>query len=236
MASEEEIRYLLDETNRVFPAANLTVDDIHYAYAGVRPLPRRDRGPESAITRKHIIKKHRRVAKGLVSIIGGKLTTYRNLAEQAVDYAVRTLKCEARDCATRSLALPGADGRAEAREMLRELSWLSDVGIARLLGIYGGRAREIVDLAAAESHLARTLDDDESVVAAEIVYALRHEFAMTLTDIVHRRIMIGLSADQGAGLSEAIAEIAAREAGWSNSEKERQLEELREYNARLKHV
>jgi glycerol-3-phosphate dehydrogenase len=140
VASEEEIRYLLDETNRVFPAANLTVEDIHYAYAGVRPLPRRDKGPESAITRKHIIKKHRRVSKGLVSIIGGKLTTYRNLAEQAVDYAVRSLKSGERDCATRSLPLPGATGIEEARQLLRELSWLSDAGIARLLDIYGGRA------------------------------------------------------------------------------------------------
>ncbi len=65
------------------------------------------------------------------------------------------------------------------------------------------------------------------------MYALRHEFAVTLTDIVHRRLMIGLSADQGTGLYEEIAEIAAREANWDRREKERQLTELREYNARL---
>ena len=57
---------------------------------------------------------------------------------------------------------------------------------------------------------------------------------MSLTDIVHRRLMIGLSADQGVALSDEIAEIAAREAGWNHSEKERQLDELRKYNARLK--
>ncbi len=233
-ASEEEIHYLLDETNRVFPAANLAVEDIHYAYAGVRPLPRRDKGPESAITRKHIIKKHRRVAKGLVSIIGGKLTTYRNLAEQTVDYAVRNLKKDAQECATRSLPLPGATGIEEARETLRELRWLSDAGVRRLLDIYGGRACRIVELAADDAQLARTLDDDECVVAAEVVYALRQEFAVTLTDIVHRRMMIGLSADQGASMNEAIADIAARVANWNQSEKERQLSNLCKYNARLK--
>jgi glycerol-3-phosphate dehydrogenase len=234
VASEDEIRYLLEETNRVFPTASLTVDDIHYAYSGIRPLPRRDKGPESAITRKHIIKKHRRIGKGLVSIIGGKLTTYRNLAEQTVDYAVRRLKKDAKECATRSLPLPGAIGLEEARKTLRDLSWLSDIGVARLLRIYGGRASRIVELANDETQLARTLDDDESVIAAEVVYALRHEFAVTLTDIVHRRLMIGLSADQGRGLYEQVAEIAAREANWDRREKERQLTALREYNARLK--
>lgn len=233
-ASEEEVNYLLDETNRVFPAAGLCAADIHFAYAGVRPLPRREKGPESAITRKHIIKKHRRVAKGLVSIIGGKLTTYRNLAEQAVDYSLRALKRDARDCPTRTLPLPGATGIEEARQELRGLSWISDVGIERLLGIYGGRAILIIELAAEDSVLAKTLDDDESVLAAEVVFAMRQEFAVRLTDIVHRRMMIGLSADQGRGLYESIAVIAKHEAGWSDAEVNRQLEELRAYNSRLK--
>lgn len=234
VASEEEIQYLLDETNRVFPGAELTVEHIHYAYAGVRPLPHRDKGPESAITRKHIIKKHRRVAKGLISIIGGKLTTYRNLAEQTVDLAARWLKKDAEDCVTRSLRLPGAIGIEKARDMLHELKYLSDGGVKRLLRIYGGRASQIVQLAADASHLAYTLDDEESVIAAEVVFALRHEFATNLVDIVHRRLMIGLSADQGMAISEEIAAIAARELNWNNSDKEQQLAELRQYNARLK--
>ncbi len=233
VASEEEVQYLLDETNRVFPGAELTAGHIHYAYAGVRPLPHCVKGPESAITRKHIIKKHRRVARGLVSIIGGKLTTYRNLAEQAVDLAVRWLKKDVKDCETRSLPLPGAIGIEKARDMLRELEYLSDGGVTRLLGIYGGRAGQIVQLAAEESHLAYTMDDEESVIAAEVVFVLRHEFAASLVDIVHRRLMTGLSADQGEHINEEIAEVAARELNWKSSEKEQQLADLRQYNARL---
>ena len=232
-ASEDEIRYLLDETNRVFPDANLAVGDINFAYAGVRPLPRREKGPESAITRKHIIKKHRRVARGLISIIGGKLTTYRNLAEQAVDFAVRKLRSDTRDCETRSTPLPGATGIKEARDILRESKCLSDLGVERLLGIYGGRASQITRLATDESHLEYTLDEEESVLAAEVVFALRQEFAVNLTDIVHRRLMIGLSADQGLSISEEIAAIAARESNWNSVELERQLTELRTYNERL---
>ena len=232
-ASDDEIRYLLDETNRIFPGAGLTVQDIHFAYAGVRPLPLRDKGPESAITRKHVIKKHRRVAKGLVSIIGGKLTTYRSLAEQAVDIAAHLLKNGGKECETRSLALPGATGVEESRERLRDLKYLSDIGIERLLGIYGGRASQIAAIAADEPHLAQSLDDEESVLAAEVVFAMRYEFAVTLVDIVHRRLMVGLSADQGIGISEKIVAIAARESNWDNAEVERQLSELQKYNARL---
>ena len=235
-ASEDEIRYLLDETNRVFPDANLAVGDINFAYAGVRPLPRREKGPESAITRKHIIKKHRRVARGLISIIGGKLTTYRNLAEQTVDHAVRALKSSASACETRSKPLPGATGIDEAREKLKNLKCLSESGVKRLLGIFGGRASQIAALAADESHLATTLDDQRTVLAAEVVFALRQEFAVNLTDIVHRRLMVGLSADQGLSISEEIAAVAARESNWSSGEQVRQLADLREYNARLKRL
>jgi glycerol-3-phosphate dehydrogenase len=234
VASAEEIRYLLDETNRVFPGARLTEEDIHYAYAGVRPLPLRDKGPESAITRKHIIKEHRRIAKGLVSIIGGKLTTYRNLAEQTVDLAARKLRSSAGPCETRTMPLPGAIGIEEARQHLGELDSLSERGIERLLDIYGGRAIQIAELAADEPRLAHALDEAGSVLAAEVVFAVRHEFAVKLTDIIHRRLMIGLSADQGASVSEKIAALAAEELNWNNSRKDEQLSELQDYNMRLK--
>ena len=234
VASDDEIHYLLNELNRVFPGAKLSVQDIHFAYAGVRPLPLRTKGPESAITRKHIIKKHRRVAKGLVSIIGGKLTTYRNLAEQTIDLAVRSLHVDAGACETRTLPLPGATGIEIARENLRKIESLSAEGVDRLLGIYGGRASQIADLANSNSRLAGTLGPDRTLLAAEVVFAMRDEFALTLTDIVHRRLMIGLSADQGAGVSQRIAEIAAQESNWSNAERERQSAELRDHNARLR--
>ena len=232
-ASEEEVAYLLDETNRVFPGAHLTVQDIHFAYSGIRPLPLRAKGPESAITRKHIIKKHGRIAKGLISIIGGKLTTYRNLAEQTVDLAVRLSKIDAGECTTRSLPLPGANAIDEAREKLNNLNILSEQGIERVLGIYGGRAAEIASLAGSEIGLVATLDQDRTVLAAEVVFVVRQEFAVNLTDIVHRRLMVGLSADQGAGICEEIATIATAELDWDSAEKARQLAELRDYNARL---
>ena len=233
VASEDELEYLLDETNRVFPAANLDKSDIHYAYAGVRPLPKREKGPESAITRKHIIFKHKQEARGLISIIGGKLTTYRNLAEQAVDAALKLSGVNAASCQTRTVPLPGATKLDEAKEQLSKATELTPACVNRLLDIYGSRAVEIADLsrkAFADSYL----DAEQTVLAAEVEFAIRNEFASNLIDIMHRRMMVGLSADQGLSMAEAIASIAADVAGWGRAERERQLEALRIYSERFR--
>jgi len=225
-ASDEEVEYLLSETNRVFPHAGLSYADIHYAYAGVRPLPYQDKGPESAITRRHIIKVNRKVGKGIISIIGGKLTTYRSLAEQAVDKIAKLHKRKLPRCRTGDYLLPGTWGREVAQERLQGLGVLSDDGIARMLSIYGGRATEICEICDTNQLLAEAIDGRGRVLAAEVVFALREEFAKTLADVVFRRIMIGLDSDQGRPLYEAIADIAARERGWTADQRSAQLDEL----------
>ena len=226
-ASGPEVDYLLAETNRVFPRADLSRDDIHYAYAGVRPLPFKEEGPESAITRRHIIKVNKDVARGLVSIVGGKLTTYRSLAEQTVDKLAKLQGLKLPSCRTRDADLPGTFGIDQAREALQGVSGLSTAGVERLLGIYGGRAAAIVELGTGE--LAGTLDADGRVLAAEVVFAIREEFALTLEDIVFRRMMIGFDPDQGRLLYDDILSIAASEAGWNPEQQAQQLGELVEY-------
>lgn len=230
-ASDAEIQYLITETNRIFPGAHLSPEKIHYAYAGVRPLPHRA-GPESAITRKHILKQHRD-AKGLWTVIGGKLTTYRSLAEDAVDRIVRHAGLNARACVTRAENLPGANCLKEAEAELEQSRHLTPECRHRLLDVYGGRARDILALARAEPHLSATIDPKATVIAAEVAFSLRSEFAVTLIDIQHRRTMTGLAADLGASAAEGIADAAAKELGWTEPETKRQLHALRAYNARL---
>ncbi|MBT8088418.1 MAG: glycerol-3-phosphate dehydrogenase/oxidase, partial [Gammaproteobacteria bacterium] len=232
-ASDAEVDYLLAETNRVFPAANLTKDSIHYAYAGVRPLPFKEEGPESAITRKHIIKVNTNVAAGLISIVGGKLTTYRHLAEQTVDRIAKMQRIKLPDCRTHDTQLPGAWGMQQAQEMLAGIEALSDAGRERLLSIYGGRAAKVAELCAMERHLQRSIDANNTVLAAEVVFAIRNECARTLADIVYRRLMVGLDATQGRALYDEIAELAAAEFGWSADERSRQLAELVAYSDSL---
>jgi glycerol-3-phosphate dehydrogenase len=235
-ATRAEVDYLVAETNRVFPTANLSIDDVSYAYAGVRPLPHREKGPESAITRRHIIKVNRKIANGLISIVGGKLTTYRNLGEQAVDRLARILHRKLPECRTRDTELPGAWGIDRAREQLSASNLLTDHGIERLISIYGGRAAAIVEIAMDDRVHREPIDSDGSYLAAEIVFVIREEFATTLSDIVFRRMMAGFSADQGRSHYDAIAACAAAELGWSHDEKQRQLEELTGYADSLRIV
>ncbi len=228
-ASREEVDYLLAETNRVFPKANLKTADIHFAYAGVRPLPYRDKGPESAITRRHIIKINRNIANGLVSIIGGKLTTYRNLAEQTVDRLAKILHRKLPGSRTADTLLPGAWGVDRARERLVSSRLLTDLGVDRLLSIYGGRAANILDLARDNERARQTLNNDSIYLVAEVLFAIREEFAVTLTDIVFRRMMIGFNADQGRPFFDAVADVAAKELNWTADRQRTELQDLVNY-------
>ena len=233
-ASDAEVDYLLNETNRVFPRARLSRDDIHYAYAGVRPLPFKEQGPESAITRRHIIRRNTDVAEGLVSIIGGKLTTYRSLAEQAVDKVGKILRRRLPACRTSDTLLPGAFGIDIARAALDRTGVLSPAGVDRLIHVYGGRAAGIAALCEREPELARTLDGEQRILAAEVAFAMREEFAQTLEDLVFRRMMIGFDADQARSHYEEIAALAAAEAGWDPQQKQQHLDDLEEYAGSLR--
>ncbi|HEX5786566.1 MAG TPA: glycerol-3-phosphate dehydrogenase [Woeseiaceae bacterium] len=225
-ASREEVDYLLGETNRVFPGAHLGPGEVHYAYAGVRPLPYRDARPESAITRKHIIHHDRDTAANLLSIIGGKLTTYRSLSEQVVDRVARLLRRRVGASRTADTPLPGGHGLDEATTALVASGVLSQAGVRRLLTVYGGRARHVLRIAEADAAEGAALDQDRTVLAAEVSLACRHEYAATLVDIVFRRTMTGLAADQGRGLYAAMADVAARELGWDESRRAAELAAL----------
>jgi glycerol-3-phosphate dehydrogenase len=103
-----------------------------------------------------------------------------------------------------------------------------------MVSIYGGRAAQIVDLAQSRAELQVILGSGNAVLAAEAVFAIREELAVTLIDIVHRRMMLGLNADQGASLAREIAGLAAGELHWSDAEMRKQLTQLEKYNRRLK--
>ncbi len=208
--------------------------DIHYAYAGIRPLPFQSAGPESSITRRHMVKAHDDRARGLLSVIGGKLTTYRALSERLVDRAMERFGLEGGRCRTRETPLPGAADRDAARARVADTRSLAPAAGDRLLQIYGGRAIGILELLRAKPELEQSLDASRSLLAAEVAFAVRHEFARSLVDLVHRRMMIGLSADLGTSVAAQVAAVAAHELGWNGEETARQLAALETYNARLR--
>jgi glycerol-3-phosphate dehydrogenase len=226
-ADANEIRYLLDETNRVFPGAKLDESKIHYHYCGVRPLPKKPKQSEGAITRKHIIRHHRHFARGLYSVIGGKLTTYRNLAEIVTDRAVRRSGRRGAACVTKKTPLPGAAGDHGATvDALDACDAIAPEARAHLLQVYGSRAIAIRKLIDEHRELGARICPHSHAIAAEVVFCFREELATTIADVMLRRTMIGLSEDLGRTALPRAIEVARKYLGWSQ---QRADEEERRY-------
>ncbi|HWS88653.1 MAG TPA: glycerol-3-phosphate dehydrogenase [Pyrinomonadaceae bacterium] len=233
-AAGREVEYLLRETNRVLPAARLTREDVLYTYSGVRPLPRVGEGEESGITRRHFIKPAR--ARGLFSIVGGKLTTYRSLAEEAVGLIFRTLGRNPPPCRTADVPLPGA--AVEKFDAFRRdfgaRSTLPPRSTARLLKVYGVRAAEVLRLAQKDEELSRVISEETGTIGAEVVYAFQEEMAETLADCLLRRTMAGLNARLGLDALEHAAHVARKFLGWDEGRASGEVEAYRSYVERFK--
>jgi glycerol-3-phosphate dehydrogenase len=224
-----EIDYLIMETNRAFPDASLTRDRILYTYSGVRPLPFTDVKDEQKITRRHFIREHPEL-NNLFSIVGGKLTTYRSLAEECVNLVFHRLGRRSPSCST-ELPLPGAvEPSSFVADPFEKLSAKVRVRLAR---IYGTRAIKIIELCTQEPSLSQPFNNEGDAIAAEVVFSFESELAKTLSDCLLRRTMLGLNADLGIGNDVAVAEIAKRFLGWSVARTEREVAAYRQYVKRF---
>lgn len=223
----DEIDYLLRETNRVIPQARLTHESILYTYSGVRPLAFQTDRDAPSITRKHFIRAHPRI-ENLFSIVGGKLTTYRSLAEEAVGLVCKQLGQTPKPQSSDKELLPGAeatDFEAFSRNFKRQCGFPGQTA-DRWLRIYGTRSPLIVELINKDRSLGKVFDEETGAVAAEIVLAFEHELAQTLSDCLLRRTMVGLNSTCGLNSVEKAAAIAGKYLGWSD---ERVAEEIEAY-------
>ncbi|MDQ3862560.1 MAG: glycerol-3-phosphate dehydrogenase/oxidase [Actinomycetota bacterium] len=251
-ANEEEIQYLLDETNYVIPEANLSREDVLYTYAGVRPLPYNPEGETGGVTRSHVVFDHAKGGSaaggkvtsqsaelpqvgGLLSIIGGKLTTYLNLSRQSVDAVFKKLGRKAPKSTSRKVPLPGSetsDFEAFAAGF-KSASTIPAVLSERLLKLYGVRTAEVLKAGGDDPDLLTPLSPDVSVetalVGAEVIWALREEMAQTLSDVLLRRTMAGYGPRVGLDVAEAAAEVAVKHLGWDVERAEREVREYREW-------
>jgi glycerol-3-phosphate dehydrogenase len=232
----DEIDYLLTEVNALMPQANLTLDDVLYTYSGVRPLPYNPGVSEWKIPRSHIVLDHAKTGfPGLHSIVGGKLTTYRQLAEDSVDLVVKQLGKGAKNPVSRNQMFPGArtsDFKAfEAAFNSEKL--VSSETAKRLLALYGTRAADILDLVKSNPDLGELFDPASSAIAAELIFAVDKEFAETLADVFSRRILLAYEPGHGlAGVARA-AQILGAHLGWNQEQQDR---EIAEYNFWLDHL
>ena len=233
----EEIDYLLRETNRLLPDARLTREQILYTYSGVRPLAFTGGKDEQSITRRHFIRVDPQI-QNLFSIVGGKLTTYRRLAQQAVDLALKKLGRRPIACTTDRVPLPGAGGSVRTGSgpgsPHGQAAWGGDSDRVplmiwdRLLRIYGKRSSLIVELLREDASLAAVFDPETGAIAAEVVLAFRHELAQTLADCLLRRTMVGLNSTCGLDAAEPAARIAQQYLGWSDTRRAEEVATYRE--------
>jgi glycerol-3-phosphate dehydrogenase len=235
---DAEIEYLLDETNRLFDGVSLTPADVHYTYAGVRPLPNKRGGATGAITRRHQIRDHAPSMRGLWSVIGGKLTTHRSLAEEAVDKAAGALGLEAKST-TRRTRLPGAAGVVMDAFRTGFISQAEGAGLSarsadRLVSIFGSRAEAVLGLVRGKPELTAEIDPESGAIAAEVVFAGREEMAQTLSDILLRRTMIAYGPSVGLGADEAALAVAGKHLGWTKTRQKKELAAYRDWISRYR--
>jgi glycerol-3-phosphate dehydrogenase len=229
-ASASDIDYLLDHVNAVLRTP-LTREDVEGVYAGLRPLLSGEAESTSKLSREHVVA---HPVPGLVVVAGGKYTTYRVMAADAVDEVARGLDFHVAPSCTDQVPLVGADGYQAAWNGRRRAAQASGLHVARLehlLRRHGSRTAEVLELVAADPRLGEPLDGADDYLAAEVVYAASHEGARHLDDVLARRTRISIEAwDRGVSAAPQVAALMAEVLGWSEEQVSR---EVSHYLARV---
>jgi glycerol-3-phosphate dehydrogenase len=231
VATEEDIEYILSAANRVL-ARPLTRSDVIAVYAGLRPLVTANEAngskPTTKLSREHVVDVP---VPGLASIAGGKFTTYRLMARDVIDAAVADFDREVPASVTGQVPLLGADGLAAVQPAAGRLA--EDYGVSRetvehLLNRYGTLTEEVLGLTRADPGLARPLVQGHPYLRAEVLYAVTHEDALHVEDVLMRRTRLFIeSADSGTGAAAEVSLIMGRLLGWN---RRKRAAETRRYN------
>ena len=232
-ASDADIDYLLATANHFFPSAHLTPADVVAAWAGIRPLVasgfKRD---ASSASREHQID---RSASGLISVSGGKLTTYRSMAAEVVTAVERALGRQPTRSTTDRRPLPGGELRSLDEALRTAELEVGDAAIARrLVEAYGSKWHEVAAVTAQEPALARRLVRELPNLLAEVVYSVEHEMAVSLADVLIRRLRVAYEvADHGRSAARVATAVLAGRLGWDNT---RARDEIVRYEAEIERM
>ena len=213
-ASARDIDYLLEHVNSVLTSP-LTRADVEGVYAGLRPLLSGESELTSKLSREHVVG---HPVPGLVVVAGGKYTTYRVMARDAVDEAVRGMDAAVPASVTENIPLVGAEGWDGVRNQRQRLAARSGLHVARidhLLGRFGSLIGEVLELIEADPRLAEPLAGADDYLLAEVVYAVTHEGARHLDDVLARRTRASIEAwDRGVSAAPVVASLMAGSLGW----------------------
>lgn len=226
-AEANEVDYLLEEANRVLPGSHLNASSIVATFAGARPLLISTQSATQA-SREHRVETDRY---GLISVLGGKYTTYRAMARQAVDAVLRMLGEPADLCLTDQVGLLETV-HPVSLEHWRTLTGRVDPDLlARYIARYGAKTLQVLQLIDSEPGLAQPVCPHHEYSQAELVHAVRGELAVTLIDVLARRTRITWSSCQGLDALSTVTDLLRRYAGMSREELDRQAEQYRRYLA-----
>jgi glycerol-3-phosphate dehydrogenase len=232
--SADDMVYLLRSANARFPSARLSLEDVRATWAGLRPLlADRDNRSASSRSREHALVQG---SGGMLTVVGGKLTTYRSMAAEVVDRAMRELRHRDggqrhAEASTHEDPLPGGEAAdlAQFRERGLELGIPPD-SVDHLLRHYGTEAAGIFNLGGADRRLLRRLAEPHPAIEAEVVHAVRRELAQRVEDVLVRRFHLYYEhPDQGVSVARRVAELMGEELGWDAARIESEAERYIEY-------
>ncbi|HST43403.1 MAG TPA: glycerol-3-phosphate dehydrogenase/oxidase [Conexibacter sp.] len=223
-ASRTDIDYVLEHANKVL-SQPLTHADVEGVYAGLRPLLSGESESSSKLSREHSVAVP---VPGLVAVAGGKYTTYRVMAKDAIDAAARGIDRSVPPSATHRTELLGAEGYWalwNGRQRLAQESGLHTARIEHLLNRYGSRTEELLDLVRARPELAEPLPGADDYLKVEVVHAASHEGARHLDDVLARRTRISIETfHRGTETAQTAAELMGEVLGWSSAEIRREVD------------
>ncbi|MDT7623415.1 MAG: glycerol-3-phosphate dehydrogenase [Pseudonocardiales bacterium] len=223
-ATRGDIDYILEHTNKVL-VTPLTHDDIEGVYAGLRPLLAGESEQTSKLSREHAVA---RVAPGLVAIAGGKYTTYRVMAADAVDAAAVDIPRRVAPSITDKVPLIGADGYhalVNQAEQIAARYGLHPHRVTHLLNRYGSLLHQVLALTDDRRELLAPIPGSPDYLQVEVVYAASHEGALHLDDVLARRTRISIEyAHRGVESAQPVAELMASVLGWDGDTVKREVE------------
>ena len=223
-ASARDIDYLLEQVNSVL-SSPLTRADVEGVYAGLRPLLSGESESTSKLSREHVVG---HPVPGLVVVAGGKYTTYRVMARDAVDEAARGMDALVAESCTERIPLVGAEGWEALRNQRHQLAAASGLHVARIehmLGRYGALTDELLALVAKDPSLSEPLPGVDDYLRAEALYAVTHEGARHIDDVLARRTRASIEAwDRGVSAAPVVAELMAGPLGWDEGQKAKEIE------------
>ncbi|MFM8752405.1 MAG: glycerol-3-phosphate dehydrogenase [Actinomycetota bacterium] len=237
LATSEDVNYILNQANRVLEP-KLRREQIIGVFAGLRPLVSTDPdSPTTKLSREHVVDSP---TPGFVSIAGGKYTTYRVMSEDAVNEAINHLRRIVPDSETETLAIIGAEGYSVLMNQIPRLAEkfsISEKSVEHLLNRYGSLIDEVLEPAHDLPELREPLISQLPYLKAEILYAVTHEGARSIDDVLSRRTRISFeSSDQGLSVLDDVAEIISAQLGWNAAAKKASIKEYRELIARQDEV